>query len=147
MSAALPPVTPMLAVRHADQAIEFYRQAFDAVERFRLTDQEGRVAHAEIEVFGGVVMLAEEFPDYNASPQTTGKTTVMLSVRTPNVDAAFERALAAGAVAVFPVKDQFYGERSGRLLDPFGHAWILSTPIEEVAPAEMQRRFDEMQRV
>ena len=137
-------LTPMLAIRKADEAIAFYARAFDAVELFRLVDPAGKIVHAEIKIGDSLVMIAEEDPDYNASPQTLGKSTVILSLSVPNADAAFSRAVAAGARVVFPLQDQFYGERAGRIEDPFGHLWIISTTIEKVSPDEMQRRFSAM---
>lgn len=142
-------VTPYLAVRDAAAAIEFYQRAFGAVEEFRLTDPAGRVVHAHLRFgdgAGGVIMLAEEQGEFNASPQKLGGTSVILHLEVADADALVARAVAAGARVVFPVKDQFYGQRAGRILDPFGHAWLIATTIEDVTPAEMQRRFDAMMR-
>jgi PhnB protein len=134
--------TPMLAIRGAAEAIEFYKRAFGAVEVMRLNDPQGMVAHAEIKIGGALVMLAEEHPDYNRSPQTLGGTSVVVMIYVEDVDAVFQRAIDAGAKVVFPLRDQFYGDRSGRLEDPFGHMWIFSTHIDDVPAEEMQRRFD-----
>jgi PhnB protein len=132
-------------VKDAPAAIEFYKQAFGAVERERLTAADGTVAHAGIEIGGSMVMLAEENPDWgNVSPTSLGGTTVRLHLYVDNVDAVFARALALGAVERIPVADQFYGDRSGRLEDPFGHQWILATRVEEVSRDEMNRRFAAM---
>ena len=105
----------------------------------------GSTAHLEIRIGSSVVMLADENPDWgNLSPETIGGTPVRLHLYVEDVDACAERAVAAGAELSMPVADQFYGDRSGRILDPFGHIWILATHIEEVSQEEMQRRYDEM---
>jgi len=136
--------TPMLAVRDAAGAIDFYKRAFGAVEVLRLTDPAGKVAHAEVRVGDALVMLAEENPAFNHSPASLGGSTVIISLYVPDVDAFAARAVAAGATVVFPVKDQFYGDRGGRLQDPYGHLWAVATHVEDVSPEEMQRRFDAM---
>jgi PhnB protein len=139
-----PPASPMLAIRDAAAAMEFYKRAFGAVEVMRMADSDGKVVHGEIRIGQALVMLAEENPDYNRSPQTLGGTSVILNVYVANVDEMFAAATAAGAKVVFPLADQFYGDRSGRLEDPFGHMWIFSTRIEDVSHEEMQRRFAAM---
>lgn len=138
-------VTPYITVPNGAEAIEFYKKAFGATERSRLVDPSGKIIHAEIDIEGGIVMLADEFdsPDSN-SPQSLGGTCVRMSLFTRDVDAFAERAVAGGAKLVIPISDQFYGERTGRLEDPYGHLWIISTHIEDVSPDEMQRRMDEM---
>lgn len=135
--------TPMLAIRDAAGAIEFYKAAFGAVEVMRLTDPEGKVAHGEIKIGEALVMLAEESPQHNHSPQSLGGTTVILHLYVDDADSFADRAIAAGAKVIFPINDQFYGDRSGRLEDPYGHQWIISQHIEDVTPEEMQRRFNE----
>jgi PhnB protein len=132
----------MLAIRNAAAALDFYQRAFGAVEVMRLTDPAGTVVHGEFKIGEALIMVAEENPQFNRSPQTLGGTSVILNVYVPDVDAIFARATAAGAKVVFPISDQFYGDRTGRLEDPFGHMWIFSTRIEDVSPAEMQRRMD-----
>jgi PhnB protein len=107
---------------------------------------DGSIGHAEIDIAGGRVMLAAENPKFNASPATLGGTTIVLHIYVPDVDAFVERAVAAGATVVIPVEDQFYGDRSGRLRDPFGYLWIVATRKEDVAAGEMQRRLDAMMR-
>jgi PhnB protein len=139
-----PPLSPMLAIRDAAAAVEFYKRAFGAVEVMRLQGPDGRLEHGEFQIGDALVMVAEEHPDYNRSPQTLGGTSVILNVYVPDVDALFERAVAAGAKVIFPLKNQFYGDRSGRLEDPYGHMWIFSTRVEEITREEMVRRFDEM---
>lgn len=138
-------VTPYLTVRGAAQAIEFYKQAFGATEVMRFDMPDGTVAHAEIKVGDSHVMLGEECPAWgNKSPQALGGTTFGLCVYYPDVDAQFTRAVAAGASVTKPVQDQFYGDRSGTVTDPFGHLWTLATHIEDVSVEEMKRRMAAM---
>jgi PhnB protein len=140
-------VTPYLVVKGAARAIEFYQQAFGASEFLRLPAPDGRIGHAEIRIGDSPIMLADEFPEMDArSPQTIGGTPVTLSLYVEDVDATFQRALDAGAEEMRPVMDQFYGDRSGMLIDPFGHVWNIATHIEDVAPDEMNRRFAEFAR-
>ena len=140
-----PVLSPAFAVSDAKAAIEFYKNAFGAVERFRLVDPtDGKIGHAEITIKGALVMLSDEYPAYNKTPKTLGGTTVKLSIMTDNVDRDFEQAVKAGAEALCPVQDQFYGHRVGRLRDPFGHEWFLSQVIAKVSPEEMQKRWNEM---
>jgi PhnB protein len=145
--APIPPgystVTPYLITRGAAKAIDFYKKAFGAVELFRLAGPDGKIAHAEIKIGNAPVMLADGMSDH-ADPLTLGGTTVSFMVYVPDVDAAFARAVAAGATVQRPVADQFYGDRTGTLADPFGHVWSLGTHVEDVAPAEMERRMQEM---
>lgn len=142
---AYPPLSPAITVHDANAAIEFYKTAFNAVELYRLVDpQDGRIGHAELTVHGSLLMLADEYPEHNKSAKTLGGTPVRLSLMVDDVDTAFERALAAGATCVRPLADQFYGHRSGCLRDPFGHDWLVSQELEKVAPAEMQRRWNEL---
>jgi PhnB protein len=147
--APIPPgyagVTPYLIVRDAAQAIDFYKRAFGATEALRLLYPDGKVAHAELAIGQGFVMLAEEMAegDYRG-PQALGGTPVSLLVYVPDVDAAFARAVAAGAKVQRPVADQFYGDRSGVLVDPFGHVWSLATHQEDVSAEEMSRRMQAM---
>ncbi|HHP7244637.1 MAG TPA: VOC family protein [Elainellaceae cyanobacterium] len=136
--------TPMLAIRDAARAIEFYKTALGATEIMRLADPTGAIAHAEIQIGDSIIMMAEENPEFNTSPQTLGGSPVILNLYVEDVDALVQQAVDAGARVVFPVKDQFYGDRSGRIVDPFGHIWIISTHIEDVSPDEMQTRFDAM---
>ena len=134
-------VTPYLVIKGAAQAIEFYKKAFNAAEVTRMDSPDGRIGHAEIKIGDSFVMLADEYPEMgHRSPQTLGGASVSLMVYTENVDEMFKQALAGGAREVRPVQDQFYGDRSGTLKDPFGHIWTISTHVEDVAPDEMQRR-------
>ena len=143
MSLAYSSVAPAIAVRNAAQAIEFYQKAFGAVERYRLIDPEsGKIGHAELTINGALLMLSDEYPQYNKTPQTLGGVSAKFLITCPDVEAAFARALAAGAEAIMPLTTQFYGHRDGRVRDPFGHEWLLSQIVEEVTPEEMQRRWD-----
>lgn len=136
----IPPLSPMLAFPDPAAAIAWYETALDAKEAMRLTTGD-MIVHAELEVHGGLVMLSQENPEWNCSPQTGGNTTVVLNLLVENADVAFEKALGAGATVIFPLADQFYGYRGGRIRDPFGYQWILSHKIEDVSPEEMQRRM------
>lgn len=137
-------VVPYITIRGAAEAIEFYKTAFGATEVMRFEGPGGTVAHAEIEVAGSRVMLSDEMPEWgNRGPQSLGGVTGGLCVFLPDVDAAVARAVAAGATVLKPVQDQFYGDRSGTVTDPFGHVWTLATHIEDVSVAEMQRRCAE----
>jgi PhnB protein len=141
-----PAFSPYLTVRDAHQAIAFYQDAFGATERFRLTNAgDGKVGHAELMIQGSLLMLAEENPQWGSqSPQALGGTPVTFCLMVENADAAVARAVAAGATPRMPVADQFYGFRSGSVIDPFGHEWMLQHEIEKVDPAEMQKRWDAM---
>jgi uncharacterized glyoxalase superfamily protein PhnB len=133
---------PYLRVRGAAAAIEFYCRAFEAKERFRLTEPDGRIGHAELELGDFVVMLSEEYPEHDLrGPRSIGGTSVTLHLHVDDADAWIRRAVAAGAEVVRPASDAFYGERSGTVRDPFGHEWLIGHQIEEVSPEEMQRRY------
>jgi PhnB protein len=137
-------VTPYLVVDDANGAIEFYKRAFGAQELFRLP-MGGRIGHAEIKIGDSVVMLADEFPDMgHLGPKTRGGPTSSILLYVEDVDSAFGQAVSAGATEQRPVTDQFWGDRMGTLIDPFGHQWSLATHKEEVPPDEMQRRMDSM---
>jgi PhnB protein len=138
-------VTPYLILKGASAAIEFYRRAFDAEEVLRLSTPDGGVAHAEIKIGDSMLMCADEFPDMGFhSPKKYGGTPVGFAIYVPDVDAAFAKAVAAGAAVKRPVQDQFYGDRTGQVEDPFGHSWTLATHIEDVSPEEMRRRMAAM---
>lgn len=138
-------VTPYLIVKGAADAIEFYKQAFDATEIMRLPGQEGKVAHAEIQIGDSRIMLADECPEMNAlAPQAPGSSGVGICLYVENVDEMFAQATAAGAKVQRPLTDQFYGDRSATLEDPFGHVWTIATHIEDVPPDEINRRMEEM---
>ena len=135
--------TPYLIVKGAAEAIEFYKRAFGATEMLRTADPQGRVGHAEIKIGDSVIMLADEHPAMGyRSPRSLGGSSVSILLYLEDVDAVFERAVKAGAKAQRPVMDQFYGDRSGTLEDPFGHMWTVATHVEDVPPAELKRRAD-----
>jgi len=141
-------VTPRLVVADGAAAIEFYRDAFGAEQiGERFTDPDGRVIHAEIRIGDSVVMITEDAGDASGlarSPHSAGGTvSAIMATYWNDVDAAWERAMAAGAEVVYPLADQFYGERGGRLRDPFGQQWMLSQHMEDVSPEEMNRRAAE----
>jgi PhnB protein len=134
-------VTPYLIVNDAARALEFYQQAFGATEVYRMTDNSGRVGHAEIKIGDSHIMLADEHPEIGArSPQAFGGSPISLLIYVEDVDALVKQATAAGAKLTRPVADQFYGDRTGGLEDPFGHAWYIATHVEDVAPEELERR-------
>jgi PhnB protein len=137
-------VTPYLIVDDAAAAIAFYREAFGATEVLRLSMGE-KTGHAEVKIGDSHVMLSDEWADMGMlAPARRGGTSVSLSLYVTDVDLAFARAVGAGAREERAVEDQFYGDRAGTLIDPFGHRWSLATHIEDVAPEEMQRRLDAM---
>ena len=133
--------TPYLTVDDGAAAIDFYVAAFGAVETMRLPDPSGRIGHAEIKIGGATIMLSDEFPDMGiVSPKTLGGASSGTLVYVEDVDAVFARAVAAGAEVVQPVTDQFYGDRSGQVRDPFGQKWSIATHIEDVSEEEMAAR-------
>lgn len=138
-------LSPYITVQNAAEAIEFYVAAFGATEVFRLIDpSDGRIGHAEIVIGGTTIMLSDEYPDFGAlSPETVGGSPVKFQIYVEDVDAAFSAAVTQGAAEIRPVKDQFFGDRSGMLVDPFGHSWTLASKRESVSPAEMQKRWNE----
>jgi PhnB protein len=138
---------PYLRVKDAGQAIEFYKRAFGAVEKFRLTEPSGRIGHCELLFGSTTLMLSEEYPEYGLlGPQSIGGTSISIHLHLDDADAAIQRAVSAGATVLRPASDAFYGERSGTVRDPFGHEWMLGHNIEDVTPEEMQRRYDELMR-
>jgi len=137
-------ITPYLTVDDAETAIEFYKNAFAATEHMRLPMGD-KIGHADLLIGDSHFMLSDEFPEMDKlGPNKRGGATASLMIYVPDVDAAFAKAVAAGAVVVRPVEDQFYGDRSGWLKDPFGHEWTLSTHVEDVSDEEMGRRMQEM---
>jgi len=138
-------VTAYLRVADAAAALVFYAAAFGAKERYRLMMPDGRVGHAEMDFGNTRVMLSDEFPEMNIrGPKAIGATPVALSLYVADADAVFQRAIAAGAKVNRPLTDEFYGDRSGQLQDPFWHIWSIQTRIEDVSPKEMQKRLDAM---
>ena len=134
-------VTPYLIVADGAAAVAFYQQAFEAKVRMRLPRPDGRIAHAELRIGDSVIMLADEHPEIGAlAPSTIGGTPVGLHVYLEDVDAVAAKAIAAGATLKRPVENQFYGDRLGSIIDPFGHLWHISTHIEDVSPEEIGRR-------
>lgn len=135
-------VTPYLVVDGASDAIDFYNEAFGATEVLRMPMGEDRLAHAEIKIGDSHVMLSDEWPDMNLlGPNSRGGATASLMIYLPDVDTAFARALKAGATQERPVENQFWGDRMGTVIDPYGHRWTLATHVEEVSHQELQNRM------
>lgn len=138
-------VTPYLIVNGAARAIDFYKQAFGATELLRMDGPDGSIGHAEIKIGDSPVMLADEHPQMGfRSPRTLGGAGISLMIYLENVDEVFPRAIAAGAKELRAIQDQFYGDRSGTLEDPFGHVWTISTHKEDLSNEEMTRRSQEL---
>lgn len=134
-------VTPYLFITNAAKAIEFYKKAFGALELVRLATPEGKVAHAELQLGDSRIMLTDEFAECDTrSPQSLGGSAVCLMLYVEEVDRVVGQAVAAGATLSKPVEDQFYGDRSGCITDPFGHRWTIATHKEDVSPEETKRR-------
>lgn len=139
------PLVPQIAVKNADKAIEFYKHALGAKEAFRLVEKTGKIGHAELRIEGALISLSDEYPDYGClSPSTIGGSPVRLQLYVPDVDIALKRAVDAGATIVRPTRNEFYGDRTATIADPFGYQWNLSSRTEDVSPAEMQARWDRM---
>jgi PhnB protein len=139
-----PQVIPYLNVDDAAAAIEFYTTVFGGKERMRMDGPPGKIAHAEVEIGRGMVMLADEMPDAgNRSAKAIGATPVTVMVYVDDVDSVFGRALAAGAKELRPLENQFYGDRSGGFEDPWGHSWFVASHVEDVSEEEMARRSAE----
>ena len=144
VAAAIQTATPYLTIKNAHEAIEFYKRAFGAIEVLRLAEPSGRIGHAEIKIGNTLIMIADEYPDYGAvSPHALGGSPVKMHLQVSDVDTLASRLVAAGAKEIRPVKDQFYGERSGQFADPYGYTWVISQKIEDVSETELQRRFDD----
>ena len=134
-------VTPYLIIKGASDAIEFYKKAFGATELFRM-DHQGKVGHAEIKIGDSPIMLADESPEMGyVGPTTLGGTPVSIMIYVEDVDTVFKQAVAAGGEQLKPLQDQFYGDRSGTLKDPFGHVWHVATHKEDVSPEEIEKRL------
>jgi PhnB protein len=135
-------VIPYLCIKGVPQAIDFYKKAFGARETMaRITDASGRVGHAEIEIGGSMLMMADEHPEHNfVSPPTLGGAHMQFVVNVPNVDDMVKRAVDAGGTLTRPIANQFYGHRTGEITDPFGYRWTLSTKLEDLSDDEIQRR-------
>ncbi len=132
--------TPHLMVHDAAEAIEFYKKAFGAREKFRMPGPGGKIMHAEIMIGDSTIMMADETGDMKG-PHSLGGSPSSLMLYVEDADKIFRQALQAGAKELRPLKDQFYGDRSGALEDPFGHKWMVSTHIEDVSPEEMEKRM------
>lgn len=134
-----------LRAKDAGQAIDFYKAAFGAAEKFRLVEPSGRIGHAELAFGPAILMISDEFPEINCyGPAPGSRQPFVIHLHVDDADALIEQALAAGASLVRPASDHFYGERSGTVRDPFGYDWMIGHSIEEVTPAEMQRRYTAM---
>jgi PhnB protein len=137
-------ITPYLTVRDAVRAIEFYKTAFGATERGVMKGPDGKVMHAELKIGDSIIMLGEESAQYGAlSPQTIGGSPMGLHIYIDGVDAAFDRAVKAGAEVEMPVMDQFWGDRYGKLKDPFGHKWSIGTHVKDMSMGEMKTAMDD----
>ena len=135
-------VTPYLTVSDSARAIDFYKGAFGAEELSRLNSPDGKVAHAEIKIGDSIIMLSDEMPGWGRSPQSLGGTAVDIFLYVPDVDRIFNQAVAAGAKIAMPVSDTFWGDRYGRVTDPFGHSWSLATHKEDVPADELRKRAE-----
>jgi len=138
-------ITPYLVVNDAAKAIEFYTKAFGATELMRMDAPGGKIGHAEIRIGDSAIMLADEHPEFGArAPQHYGGTPVSLLLYVEDVDSVVKGAVDLGSKLQRPVQDQFYGDRSGTLFDPFGHQWTIATHKEDVTPEEMEKRMAAM---
>jgi len=135
-------LTPYIIVRNAKAAISFYEKVFGAKEDYRIPNPDGTIGHAELVIGAGRLLLADEHPAFGAlSPATIGGTPVKLHLYVADVDATMVRAQKEGATVLRPAQDQFYGDRSGMIADPFGHQWFLGTRKERISPDEMRQRY------
>jgi PhnB protein len=136
-------ITPQLTCRQAGRAIEFYKNAFGATEIMSMPTPDGKVMHAEMQIGDSRFMIGDEFPGMSAAPDPSALPASSLYIYTDDVDAVFNRAVQAGAKVDMPPADMFWGDRYGKVIDPFGHRWGIATHVEDVAPEEMQRRSEE----
>jgi PhnB protein len=136
-------ISPAITCKNAAEAIEFYKNAFGATEMNRMEGPGGSVGHAELRIGDSVIFVSDEFPGMSAAPTPGATPSSYLFMYTEDCDAVFNRALEAGATIAMPMADMFWGDRYGRLTDPFGHSWGVATHVEDVAPEEMQRRAAE----
>ena len=133
-------ITPVLIVKNGDKAIEFYKNGFGVKERCRMKAPDGKIAHAELKLGDSVFMLSDEYPEMKClSPKTIGGSPVSMYVYVDDVDSVFNKAISAGAKVLDPVKDQFWGDRHGRLEDPFGHLWSIATHKKDLSEEEMKK--------
>jgi PhnB protein len=137
-------ITPALIVKDGNAAIEFYKKGFGAEERHRMKSPDGRIGHAELKIGDSIVMLTDEFPEMKClSPKSIGGSPVSMYVYVEDVDAIFNKTVSAGAKVLDPVKDQFWGDRHGRIEDPFGHLWSIATHKKDLSPEEMKKAAEE----
>ncbi len=137
-------LTPHMTVRDAARAIEFYKKAFGAVERGVMKGPDGKVMHAELRIGDSIFMLADEFPEYGSlSPQSSGGAGMGLHIYVEDVDSAFDRAIGAGGIVEMPIADMFWGDRYGKLVDPFGHKWSIATHTRDMSMKEMEEAQEE----
>ena len=137
--------TPYLIIKDAAKALDFYKKAFGATEIMRIPAPGGKIGHAEVKIENAIIMLADESPEMNhRSPQSLGGTPVSIMIYVEDCDAVFKQAIAAGGTELKPLRDQFYGDRSGALTDPFGHIWGIATHKEDVTPEEINKRIATM---
>ena len=143
---AVPPgyrsVTPYLVVNDANGALEYYKKAFGATQVVKMDGPGGKISHAEFKIGDSMLMLADEMPRGPRSPKSLGGSPVSIFLYVEDVDSVFKQAVDTGATAIMPPQDMFWGDRFGKLTDPFGHEWALATHIEDVAPAEMKKRME-----
>lgn len=134
-----------LRAKDAEKMIAFYKRAFEATEKFRLVEPSGRIGHAELVLGNAIVMLSDEFPESEIyAPEANARSTFVIHLHVDDADATIEKTLSNGARLVRPPQDQFYGERSGTVRDPFGYDWMIGHSIEDVEPDEMQRRYSQI---
>ncbi len=136
-------VTPYLTISGAAKAIQFYKQAFGAQEVSQMAGPDGKIGHAELKIGDSMIMIADEMPRGSRSPQSLGGSSVGIFLYVEDVDSVFKRAVEAGAKTEMPPQDMFWGDRYGKLTDPFGHQWALATHIEDIQPQEMEKRARE----
>ena len=136
-------ITPALTCKDAGRAIDFYKSVFGATEIMRMPGPDGKVMHSELRIGDSVIFVSDEFPGMSSAPTPGATNSVYIFMYTENVDATYNRAVAAGAKVDMPLMDQFWGDRYGKITDPFGHQWGLAQHVEDVAPEEMKRRADE----
>jgi PhnB protein len=137
-------VSAYLIAKDATRAIDFYKRAFNAHERLVLSEPSGKIGHAELDIRGTVFMLADEYPDFGAlGPMTIGGSPIKMHLYVDDADTAVAQAIKAGATLLRPLKNEFYGDRTGMVADPFGYSWFIASRVEEVSPQEMQKRFTE----
>jgi PhnB protein len=138
-------LNPYINIKGCSDAIAFYKKAFGAIEKLRLLMPDGKIAHAELEIEGSLLMMADENLDWGTkSPDTLGGNPMTIGLYVPDVDQSFQKAIDAGATVIMPVKDEFYGDRTGQVIDPFGYKWMIATHKEDVSQEEMQIRMNKM---